>query len=376
MRGPDCPHDGIDQVVRSIEVGSCSLQEEQMLRRSVKAPVGRRNCHGDRLSQSPFIGFAAPHQRQPGLLERRLVCRPATKRLGDVGLRPDIMPRELPGCADHCTRDQTAHHRVNRHLSSKSKDSLSAGTALHFENLSRKSVINAKVGIRRSNLIVTTVIGEPIEDTTLRARIGIGFDDLLNPLGSLCVGSEDADGTGRRRRTLGGDRIVVGGPGGVAGRTSGHGDCPVAGCVRWRWWKLPQPRRKRRPADKNRDASRVRVARSHGQVVGRGLGRRGGWKIEEGWLTSTRRTSSTERTIDPGSARRGERREMAQSPSPSVMPEEAVESGMAGFPEQNAPEQGVGRNGGSSLWGGSTDPLIITGSRANVSAAACVRKVR
>jgi len=31
VRGPDCLHDGIDQVVRSIEVGSCSLQEEQML---------------------------------------------------------------------------------------------------------------------------------------------------------------------------------------------------------------------------------------------------------------------------------------------------------------------------------------------------------
>jgi hypothetical protein len=31
MRGPDCLHDGIDQVVRSIEVGSRSLQEEQML---------------------------------------------------------------------------------------------------------------------------------------------------------------------------------------------------------------------------------------------------------------------------------------------------------------------------------------------------------
>ncbi len=31
MRGPDCLHDGIDQGVRSIEVGSCSLQEEQML---------------------------------------------------------------------------------------------------------------------------------------------------------------------------------------------------------------------------------------------------------------------------------------------------------------------------------------------------------
>jgi hypothetical protein len=92
-------------------------------------------------------------------------------------------------------------------------------------------------------------------------------------------------------------------------------------------------------------------------------------------LTGTRRTSSTERTIDPESARRRELREMAQSPSPSVMPEEAVESGMAGFPEQSAPEQGVGRNGGSS-WGGRSDPLKISGSRTNASAAACVRMVR
>jgi hypothetical protein len=162
----------------------------------------------------------------------------------------------------------------------------------------------------------------------------------------------------------------------VAGRTSRHGACPVAGCGRWRGSKLPQSRRRRRPADKDLDASRVRLARSHGQVVGRGLGRRGGWKTEEGWLTGTRRTSSTERTIDPGSARRGRPRDIALSPSPSVMTEEAVESGMAGFPEQSAPEQGVGCNGGRSSWVGSTDPLKISGSRANVSAAACVRKVR
>jgi hypothetical protein len=31
VRGPDGLDDGIDQVMRSIEVGSCSLQEEQML---------------------------------------------------------------------------------------------------------------------------------------------------------------------------------------------------------------------------------------------------------------------------------------------------------------------------------------------------------
>jgi hypothetical protein len=31
VRSSDCLRDGIDQVVRSTEVGSCSLQEEQML---------------------------------------------------------------------------------------------------------------------------------------------------------------------------------------------------------------------------------------------------------------------------------------------------------------------------------------------------------
>ncbi len=31
VRRPDRLHDGIDQVVRSTEIGSCSLQEEQML---------------------------------------------------------------------------------------------------------------------------------------------------------------------------------------------------------------------------------------------------------------------------------------------------------------------------------------------------------
>ena len=87
---------------------------------------------------------------------------------------------------------------------------------------------------------------------------------------------------------------------------------------------------------------------SHGQVAGRGLGRRGGWKIEEGWSTGTRRASSPERTRDPGSARTGGGREMAQSPSPSVMTSGTVESGTAGIPEQSAPEQGVGRDGGVS----------------------------
>jgi hypothetical protein len=39
---------------------------------------------------------------------------------------------------------------------------------------------------------------------------------------------------------------------------------------------------------------------------------------------------------------------MAQSPLPSGMAGGTVESGTAGFPEQSAPEQGVGRDGGVS----------------------------
>jgi hypothetical protein len=31
VRSPDCLRDGIDQIVCSTEIGSCSLQEEQML---------------------------------------------------------------------------------------------------------------------------------------------------------------------------------------------------------------------------------------------------------------------------------------------------------------------------------------------------------
>ena len=120
VRSSDRLRDGIDQVVCFTEVGSCSLQEEQMLRRSVKALIRRRNCYGDRLPQSPCTGFAAPHERQPGPLERSLVRRPATKRLGDVWMRPDITPGELPGRANQCTRDQAAHRQVNLHLSSES----------------------------------------------------------------------------------------------------------------------------------------------------------------------------------------------------------------------------------------------------------------
>src|SRR5579875_1134928 len=90
VRGPDGLDDGVDQVMGPIEVGSCSLQEEQMLRRSVEALIGRRDRHGDRLPQSPGLGLAAPHEGQPGLLERGPVRRPAPERPGDAGARPDI----------------------------------------------------------------------------------------------------------------------------------------------------------------------------------------------------------------------------------------------------------------------------------------------
>jgi hypothetical protein len=53
-----------------------------------------------------------------------------------------------------------------------------------------------------------------------------------------------------------------------------------------------------------------------------------------------------------------------------------VESGTAGFPEQSAPEQGAGRDGGVSSRGERSDPLRISGSRAIVSAAACAGEVR
>src|SRR5690242_4844326 len=92
VRTSDDLRDGIDQTVRTTEVGSCSLQEEQMLGRSVKALISRRNRDGDRLTQSPPAGFAAPHQRQPGTLERSLVRGPASERLGNTRMRPDKTP--------------------------------------------------------------------------------------------------------------------------------------------------------------------------------------------------------------------------------------------------------------------------------------------
>jgi len=113
VRSSDCLHDGSDQVMCCNEVGSCSLQEKQMLGRSVVAIINCRNGYGDRLSQSPRPSFAAPHERQPGLLERSLVHRPTAKRLGDVRMRPDITFGELPGCANKCIGEQAAHRQVN-----------------------------------------------------------------------------------------------------------------------------------------------------------------------------------------------------------------------------------------------------------------------
>lgn len=58
------------------------------------------------------------------------------------------------------------------------------------------------------------------------------------------------------------------------------------------------------------------------------------------------------------------------------MPEGAGEIGTAGFPVQNAPEQGIDCDGGISSWRGSTDPLRINGSRTNASTVGCVRDLR
>lgn len=49
VRNSDGLRDRSNQVVRFIELDSCSLQEEQMLRRSVEALIRRRNGNGDRL---------------------------------------------------------------------------------------------------------------------------------------------------------------------------------------------------------------------------------------------------------------------------------------------------------------------------------------
>ena len=47
VRSSNCLRDRGDQGMRFIEMGPCSLQEKQMLVRSVKALICRRNCDGD-----------------------------------------------------------------------------------------------------------------------------------------------------------------------------------------------------------------------------------------------------------------------------------------------------------------------------------------
>jgi len=112
VRRPDGFRDGIDQGMRCTEIGSCSLQEKQMLRRSVKALIGRRNGYPDGLPQSPCAGFSTPQERQPGLLERSLVQGPTAKRLGDASMRPDETLGDLPGRANERAREQSAHRQV------------------------------------------------------------------------------------------------------------------------------------------------------------------------------------------------------------------------------------------------------------------------
>jgi hypothetical protein len=131
--------------VRSTEIGSCSLQEEQMLRRSVEALIGRRNRYGDRLAQLPRTGLAAPHESQPSPLERGLVRRLTTKRLNDFWIRPDITLGELPGRANQYTRDQAGHRQANLLFSKGNRHShFAAGAALFFEQLALQSIMTRK----------------------------------------------------------------------------------------------------------------------------------------------------------------------------------------------------------------------------------------
>jgi hypothetical protein len=48
-----------------------------------------------------------------------MVSRPTTKRLGDLGVCPDIGSGELPGRPNQSTRDQAAHRQVNLRLSKR-----------------------------------------------------------------------------------------------------------------------------------------------------------------------------------------------------------------------------------------------------------------
>jgi hypothetical protein len=50
VRGSNSLRNGVNQVVCFTKIGSCSLQEEQMLRCSVEALISRRNCYGDHLA--------------------------------------------------------------------------------------------------------------------------------------------------------------------------------------------------------------------------------------------------------------------------------------------------------------------------------------
>ena len=52
--------DGMNEVVCLAEVGSCSLQEQEVLGHSVKALIGRRNRDRKRLTQLPLIRFTTP----------------------------------------------------------------------------------------------------------------------------------------------------------------------------------------------------------------------------------------------------------------------------------------------------------------------------
>jgi hypothetical protein len=74
----------------------------------------------------------------------------------------------------------------------------------------------------------------------------------------------------------------------------------------------------------------------------------GGWKIERQCPTGHRIASPDGHGDDPGATSIIETGEIAQGSPTVVEVESTAEESGAGFPEQKAPEQGVGRRSGDS----------------------------
>jgi hypothetical protein len=85
----------VDEIVRTVEAGSCSLQEEQVLSRSVDALIGRRDGDREGFAEPSPLGIA-PHQQPPRPLERGEVCRPASERGRDARVCPDVPVGHTP----------------------------------------------------------------------------------------------------------------------------------------------------------------------------------------------------------------------------------------------------------------------------------------